>query len=335
MRSATRSFYEEKTRLVVAHIVQHLDEPLDLAALAKRACLSPFHFHRVFRAIVGETPAALARRLRLERAAHQLGSGALASPSPHDGPSITDVAFEAGFESHEAFSRAFRAAFATSPSAFRALALGPRDGCAPPPSPRIPSPSGVHFDAVSPDVVNDLSLFPLAFSPSPTGTISMDVTIQTKPALRAFAVRHIGPYNQIGAAFGRLGGLIQSRNLFKDARIQGPGGMIAVYYDDPEGVAPAELRADAALLMRDDVPLTEADITAGLTELTLPAGRYATTLHRGPYDQLGDVWARFYGQWLPASGERLAESPSYELYRNSPMDTPPAALETELYVPLM
>jgi AraC family transcriptional regulator len=325
MKQATLSFYEDKTRLVLAHIVQHLDEPLDLGALAKLACLSPFHFHRVFRALVGETPVALARRLRLERAAHRL----LADRA--DPPPITTLAFEAGFETHEAFSRAFRAAFATSPSAFRQEALTPPDGCARPLSGRLAAPSGVHFEPPAPDFVNPVS-FVLSFPTTTRGAHPMDVSIRTQPALRAFAVRHTGPYNQIGAAFGRLGGLIQSSNLFKDALVQGPGGMIAVYYDDPEGVPPAELLADAALLMRPEATLPAGE--TGLTELTLPAGRYATTIHRGPYERLGDVWARFYGQWLPQSGERLAESPSYELYRNTPMEVAPQDLETELYIPL-
>jgi AraC family transcriptional regulator len=40
------------------------------------------------------------------------------------------------------------------------------------------------------------------------------------------------------------------------------------------------------------------------------------------------------GEWLPASGERIANSPSYEIYRNTPMDTPKEKLRTDLYIPL-
>jgi len=61
---------------VLTHIQEHLDEPLDLEALARVACFSSFHFHRIFAAMTGETLADHVRRLRLERAAMELRSSA-------------------------------------------------------------------------------------------------------------------------------------------------------------------------------------------------------------------------------------------------------------------
>ena len=69
MKPATHSFYTDAVRRVIEHVVTHLGEALALETLAEQACLSPFHFHRVFRGMVGETPLELVRRLRLERAA--------------------------------------------------------------------------------------------------------------------------------------------------------------------------------------------------------------------------------------------------------------------------
>ena len=70
-------------------------------------------------------------------------------------------------------------------------------------------------------------------------------------------------------------------------------------------------------------------------ENLLPAGQYACTMHEGGYDRIGDTWARFMGQWLPQSGHRLADSPSFERYLNTPMDVPVDQLRTELYIPLV
>ena len=67
MKPGTRSFYALAVQRAIDHIAATLDEALDLEALASRACLSPFHFHRVFKGMVGETPLELNRRLRLER----------------------------------------------------------------------------------------------------------------------------------------------------------------------------------------------------------------------------------------------------------------------------
>jgi AraC family transcriptional regulator len=105
--------------------------------------------------------------------------------------------------------------------------------------------------------------------------------------------------------------------------------MLALYHDDPETNAAAELRSDAALVVRDDVALPE-----GLEEVTLPAGRYARFTHRGAYGGLGDAWARLMGAWLPGSGFRVGSGPAYECYVTDPRTTATADLRTDLYLPL-
>ena len=153
----------------------------------------------------------------------------------------------------------------------------------------------------------------------------MEVEIKNMPALRVASVRHIGPYNQIPEAFERLGAAAGPAGLFRQ-----PGAaMIAIYHDDPDSTPQHQLRSDAAIAIGSDVPLP-----AGLDEQRLPAGRYACAVHVGPYEKLGDAWARFMGEWLPASGHRLGDGVSYEIYRNNPMQVPKEQLRTEMYVPL-
>ena len=112
MRAATLDFHRARMRKVQRHIGTHLDEPIDLVALAKVAGLSPRQLERVFTRTFGETPAAYARRLRLERAAGRLRSTRA---------TILTTALEAGAESHEAFTRMFRARFGHTPAEFRRL----------------------------------------------------------------------------------------------------------------------------------------------------------------------------------------------------------------------
>src|SRR5262245_5445303 len=95
-------------------IRRRLDADVSLDALATRAGWSPFHLHRAFRRMVGETPKQYTLRLRLEGAAARL----LASDD-----SIVDVALAAGFASHEVFTRAFRRHFGKTPAAYRSTAL--------------------------------------------------------------------------------------------------------------------------------------------------------------------------------------------------------------------
>ncbi len=299
MKPETRSFYADLVQRTIERIANHLDEALDLAQLAGQAHLSPFHFHRVFKGMTGETPNELARRLRLERAAWRLKSTTA---------SVTEVAFDAGFDTHESFTRAFRLHFDTSPSGFRDRVQKRIE---------LSAANGVHYDPHG-RVAQFIALN--------TGGTRMDITISTMPALRLGAVRHIGPYNQIGQAFGKLGALLGPR---AGEMAREGARMIAIYHDDPETVPLDQLRSDAAISLADDAPLP-----SGLSEQRLPSGRYARAVHVGPYEQLGDAWLRLLGEWLPASGERMAESECYELYANDPMTTPKEQLRTELYVPL-
>jgi len=105
--------------------------------------------------------------------------------------------------------------------------------------------------------------------------------------------------------------------------------LLAIFHDDPESTPAAELRSDAGITVPEGAPLP-----AGLVELRLPAGRYARAVHVGPYERLGDAWARFMGEWLPASGQRVGPGVSYEIYTNDPRTVPKEELRTEMYIPL-
>lgn len=95
---------------VVAHLRSHLDDAVDVAQLARIGGLSPRQFERVFARVVGESPRAHVRRLRVERAARRLRAG---------GEPILALALEAGFESHAAFTRHFRQRYGQTPAAYR------------------------------------------------------------------------------------------------------------------------------------------------------------------------------------------------------------------------
>jgi len=298
MKPDTRAFYHQAVGRVVAHLVTHLDESADLAALARIACLSPFHFHRVFSGTVGETPLELLRRLRLERAAVTL----LRTDTP-----VTAVAFAAGYETHEAFTRAFRAAFGEAPSAFR------RNGTA---RALLAAGSGLHFREGATQA---------HFIPRDTGGHAMQVELEQMPPLRLATVTHVGPYNQIGRAFERLGAIAAREGLFAH-----PGAlMIATYDDDPEATPVEELRSRAGISIPEDVPLPD-----GAEEQRIRGGAYARYTHIGPFEMLGDVWSRFMGEALPASGHEFADGPALEIYRSDMRTTPKEQLRTDLLVPV-
>ena len=104
--------YDESLNEVRRYIREHIDEPLNRDVLAAVAGFSVSHFHRLFTDYMGESIARYVRRERMERAGRKLRMGAV---------DITEVALAAGFDSHAAFSRAFKQQFGISPSDFRQL----------------------------------------------------------------------------------------------------------------------------------------------------------------------------------------------------------------------
>ena len=154
----------------------------------------------------------------------------------------------------------------------------------------------------------------------------MQIEIQDMPEMRVAAVRHIGPYNTISEAFARLGELAGPAGLIGEP----PPTMLAIYHDDPEATPQAELRSEAAIVVPEGRPLPPE-----LTELRIPAGRYARATHVGPYTLLGDAWARLMGEWLVQSEHRVGSAMSYEIYRNTPLTAAPSELRTDLYLPIV
>jgi len=110
MNIRTQNSYVKRLDRVLDYLAAHLDESLDLNRLAEEACLSPYHFHRIYVAITGESVSDTVRRLRLRRATAHL----LTTDMP-----LPQIAKAAGYGSVQAFNRAFRSAYNVSPAKYR------------------------------------------------------------------------------------------------------------------------------------------------------------------------------------------------------------------------
>src|SRR5271169_4763002 len=104
--------YNQRLNQAITYIGQHLDEEISLERLSDTFYISKFHFHRLFTAYTGLSLQQYIRWLRLKRAAHQL--------IIDKNKSIIEIAINAGFESHESFTRAFKQTCGVNPSEFRA-----------------------------------------------------------------------------------------------------------------------------------------------------------------------------------------------------------------------
>ena len=278
MRTVTLQDYKRRMLRVLVHIQQHLDDRLALEELAGLACFSPCHFHRVFKGMVGESVKEHIRRLRLERAAAQLklGSGR-----------VTDIAFEAGYESHEAFTRSFRAAFGVSPSQFRSSNKRDTAGAA---------PSGLHYRH---------GMAVRNFKTTQRRSQTMKVKIEHRKPTRVAFMRHVGPYGEAGATWDKFLPV-----LGKEGLLGGDALFIGICHDDPEVTRPDKVRYDACVTVDESFqPSGEIGVQV------IAGGDYAVTTHFGPYEKLGDTYAGLLGQWLPRSGRETAPD---ALFRSVP-----------------
>ena len=152
-----------------------------------------------------------------------------------------------------------------------------------------------------------------------------DVDMRQEPGFRGAAVAHSGPYQEIGGAYE----VLIKRCL--DAGLGGRLGLlVAWFWDDPTAVPAEELRSHAGVILPDGVPLPD-----GLDPAEVEPCEVLVVTHKGPYTGLPEAWGFMYGKALPDSGRAPAEDEApFERYLNSPMDTAPEQLLTEVVMPL-
>jgi AraC family transcriptional regulator len=288
---------------VVRQIRHRSTDGATLAGLAARAGWSPFHLHRAFRAMVHETPKQYTLRLQLQQAAERL---VLSDDS------VLKVAVEAGFNSHEVFTRAFRRYFGVTPMAYRAQALVGASADTRRRHVALVHTSGPCFG------LYHVPASSRRRSSMPTLSIERrEIAAQNILFVRLRAGRH-EIANAIGEGLGkafpysqRLGLAIAGRP-FTRYLSTGPG-LFSIEVGMPVATAPQG----------------EGVVEAG----TLPAGPVAVATHAGPYDQLSETYAALE-RWIESNGYRIGGAP-WESYITDPADHPdPADWMTEVYWPL-
>ena len=272
--------YVDRVNRAIDHAVRHLAEPLSLADLARAAHFSPFHFHRIFTALMGETVHAFVKRVRLERALFLM--------SHQRQLSLTEVAERCGFGSSSDFSRSFRARYGVSPR-------------------------GLDIDRFRDERRADLTerldeRHHLAELPAGGNPDEFTVRLRRVPARRVAYVRVFGPY-------GGGGVLDAAKHLLAWAEARGlaDGQWLGYQWEDPETVPLDQCRYDVGLEIPSDcavdgevgtvefpaMTLAEVDI-AGSVELELRALQW------------------LYKTWLPTSGYAPDHQPCFEAWPGRP-----------------
>jgi AraC family transcriptional regulator len=284
-RAPTSLAWAERVNLAIDHVVTHMAAPLRLADVARAAHLSPFHFHRVFQAMTGETLADFVKRQRLARALR------LMAQSPR--PTFTQIALACGFSSSSDFSRCFRQRFGAAPRAFD-LAHWRRDHraelLATLPAPREPVPAS-----------------PAGRVPAPANPDGFRVELRDLPARTVAYIRVLRPYR--GDAVLRA-----ARRLEVWAERQGlaDGQWLGYQWENPELVALDHCSYCVAVEAPRFTPHGE------IGRYRFPPMRVAQVELRGGVDLELRALDWLFGAWLPASGWVPDDQPAFEAWIGRP-----------------
>ena len=281
--SSTTLDYVERVNRAIDYILQNLDQPLQLETVAQMAYFSPFHFHRVFRAILGETLNQFVKRLRLERALRML------SHNPQR--SLTDIALGCGFTSSSDFSRSFKQRYGLPPSVFdiEVFRAHRRDEW----QSAISDPEQRHM----------LDRLPPGANPD-----GFEVELRQLPARCVAYIRVKDPYRDGQGVTGAAERLVQ----WAEQRQLADGQWLGYMWDDPEIVAHEDCRYDVGL----EVPHVEPDGEVGRIEF--PAMLVAQVEERGTIELECRAMDWLYGSWLPSSGYVPTEQPGFEAWIGRP-----------------
>lgn len=299
-RSTQENLYLQRLNAVTAYVRENLNEDLSLNTLAQVAGFSPFHFHRLFKAITEETVNEMVTRLRLERAV------ALLRATPE--LSITNAAFNCGFQSVSVFSRAFKKQYGLNARQWD------RE------SPLKNSKNHQLLESFSRYTIENLCYF--------AEQEKFEVKLRSLPAQRLAYIRVYDSYSQfsqIVEAYHRLiewycrrGGRLEQTTLY------------GMSQDNPD-VTPLKLcRFDWCL----SVP---ADWTAEgeVDVLDFPACRVATIHCAGDLEQEDKAVQYLFRYWLPRSRYQPANLPGMEIYRRQPAELGWETFDLECAVPIV
>lgn len=280
---------------MIDYLRGNLDRQVKLKELAKVACFSEFHFHRIFGAVAGETLNNFTNRLRLEKAARLLR---------FCDDSLTAIALDCGFSSPATFSRAFRSGYDTSPSQFRKTGEIKKR--------KIRKAIHTGQEYVLPmSAAEKKAAFPVRLIDLPERHVAY---IRVTDAFEM---------DRVLAAFKTMVAWAKSQNLFSE------GILFGMTVDDPD-VTPRHLyRYEVCLASTLPFKCKE-----GMSELKLPAMRYAATRVSGDIRKVATAWDYLIRSWLITSAYEPEHAPALEILLDKENATDWSHFELELCLPI-
>lgn len=293
-----KQHYQENLNRILEYIHQHLDSKIDIAHLAELSHFSPFHFHRIMRALLGEPLGAYITRVRVETAAKLIRFSK---------NSVEEIAYSVGFETPSSLSKTFKNHFGISPSEYR------------------------NKKEIIGTERRSLSEAEVSRSIKKQNIMKTELNIK-KPKIqdiedqKCLYYTMYGDYQTLdyGKAWEKLWGQIKEQQLFtKGIR------HIGLPYDDPKLTETDKIRYDACLTIHKD-----AKPNGGIGVKDLKGGKFAVFLYQGSYKHFAEVYDYMFNEWLINSDYQLRDAPCREKYISDARRVEEHKLKTEFYIPI-
>ncbi len=292
--------YLRRINNVLEFITMNLDSELNLSILANKAYYSPFHFHRLFTAIIGETPNQYILRKRIERAAYQL--------KKDNELSISEIILNNGFESNSSFTKAFKRHYGVTPTFLK------KNSNEFSKIRQINSKNGQREIEISQDFCDIIKIIDM--------TNSTEIEVKEMPTIRVAYVTHIGPFDQIGKAYGKLMSWAGPKGLIG-------GKTITCYHDNPEVTDISKIRQSACIELKREVQ------PSGMVSTTIiESGQYAVGKFEVSFQEFEKAWQTMM-VWVSEKGYQPNEKRAcYEIYHNNFKNHPEQKSIIEICVPV-
>jgi len=316
-----REEYIARINRVIDFIDRNLSDELSLQNLSLVAHFSPFHFHRIFRAIVGEPLYQFIQRIRLEKAANHL----IEWPKR----SITDIAFDCGFSSSSSFARAFKECFHMSATEWRRSAARQKSKIRELNRKNGKTQSNLRKDTTSSSIYYGNTVTQSTWKEEIMNRQSLNVDVKEIPEMNVAYVRHIGPYKGDTGLFAQLFTKLFNWTGARDLLHFPQTKVLAVYHDNPDVTDENKLRTSVCITVPEN---TQVEGEVG--KMTIPGGKYAIGHFEILETEYEDAWNTLYGGWLPSSGFQPDDRPPFELYLNDPNEHPEHKHIVDIYLPV-
>lgn len=287
------SEYIRRINKAIEYVLSNLDKTLVLDDVAKSSYFSPFHFHRIFHGIVGETLNDFITRKRMEVAANRL-------VCKRD-LNITEISELGGFSSSANFSKAFKLYFGISPSQTRNPENVENSKIG-----KIYSKYGKEFNPQS--LYSQFVTDSVIFHPDKLEELLMNVKVEDmNERLVAFLTAPKG--YDLTAIFETWDKVIDWAKLNGVADQENK--RFAICHDNPMITPTDKCRYDASIEIDSDVGVLEP-----FSKQTIPSGKYAVAYYKGDGDKVSNFYMELYSNWLPGSGFEPDDYPPVAHYLN-------------------